>query len=139
MTTRTVNTAMKTVNMAQEKGFYQEALLRAYHMNLALMKHILDEGKSAGSGEEKKLKPFLKKFFKAHKSSEKLKGTISSHSVKSLQVWLDKTDVFFKTLKMRSPRNTKQLLEESKRIAGMLNISLNKLDQAPRVARASKA
>jgi hypothetical protein len=134
MTTRKVNTAMNMVTSASDKGFYLEALLRTYHMNLSLMKHILASGSSGAATEGKKLKPFLKKFFKNHKRSEKLKSTISSQSVKSLQVWLEKTDTFFRTLKMRQPANTKQLLEESTRIAGMLSISLNKVGAAKKRA-----
>src|SRR4249919_2471499 len=107
MTTRKVNTAMNTVTSAKEKGFYQEALLRAYHMNLSLMKHLLTKATTGPVKEDKKLKPFLKRFFKTHKNSEKLKSTINSRSVKSIQVWLEKTDTFFKTLKMRQPTNTK--------------------------------
>ena len=119
---------MNRVTSAKDKGFYQEALLQAYHMNISLMKHILARASSRPVKEEKKLKPFLKRFFKTHKNSEKLKSTINSRSVKSIQVWLDKTDQFFKTLKIRQPANTKQLLEESTRIAGLLNISLNKVE-----------
>lgn len=130
MTTRKVNTAMNKVTSARDKGFYQEALLRTYHMNISLMKHLLSKTAPRSGSDVKKLKPFLKRFFKAHKNSEKLKSTINSRSVKSIQVWLEKTDSFFKTLKMRQPTNTRQLLEESTRIAGLLNISLNKLNHA---------
>ncbi len=126
MTNRIIVNNIRKIDLAKEQGFYLEALLRAYHVNVSLLKYILEQGSEKTTSENHKPGNLLKSLVKARKKNPGLKSLIGSQSLKSVRIWLDKSDKYFKTLKIRQPYNTKRLLDESTRICSMLNVSVSK-------------
>lgn len=79
------------------------------------------------SFEGKKFKSLIKDFQNEIIINTDLKAIINKKTFKLVKTWLDKMDTYFKDLKLAQPHNSKQLLVESGKIFGVLNISATKL------------
>ncbi len=107
-----------------------EALIKTYHLNIDLVKYILESCSEGYSTRGKKIKAVLHQFLEEVNVNPKLKAVLNKRNLKSLKPWLDKMDRFFKTLKMQAPSNLSALQQETEKIFGILNISANKLFSA---------
>lgn len=127
MTERKITSALTKIKSCKEKGCSLEALIRTYHLNLELLKYIVASGLPGYSFEQKKIKVVINEFLKELESNAGLKTIITKRSIKSLKPWLNKTDAFFKSIKLEYPKNILALQNESEKIFGILKISVNKL------------
>ncbi len=127
MTSRKISSALNTVNVCKKDGYFLEALIKNYHLNLELIKHILSVTVPGYSIENKKVKTIVKEFQNEIALNQALKSLITKKTFKQAKIWFLKMDVYFKKLKMEQPINTKALLSEAEQIFGILNISANKL------------
>lgn len=127
MTEKKVAYALNKIKACKEKGFMMEALLRTYHLNVELIKYILSACSDDYLVKDKKAKAVFHRFLEEVPVNPKLKAVLNKKNVKVMKPWLDKMDVFFKTLKLKQPLNVKILLAEAEKIMAILNISAAKL------------
>ena len=127
MTQRKILFALKKIELAKQHGFFTEALINNYRLNLGLLKFIFSHCSSTESSEGKKAKILIAELSAELKTNPQLKATINKKSLKSINHWVLKIDLFFKTLKLKEPSNTKILLAEGEQVLGILNISANKI------------
>lgn len=127
MTQRKVTSALKKIEAAYSKGFYLEALLSNYHLNIDLLKLIYSKSGLTGSAEDKKIKILISELNEQIAKDEKLKILIAKKNLKIVKVWASKMDTYFKALKHKSPDNSKSLYVESQKIFAILNISAHKI------------
>jgi len=127
MTERKIVYALNRIRSCKESGFVMEALLKNYHLNIDLIKYILKTFHVNYSGEGKKIKAVINDFLEEISVNPKLKSVLNKKNLKVVKPWLQKMDLFFKTLKIRQPTNTKALLIEAEKISSILNISAAKL------------
>ena len=111
----------------QEEWFFLEALIKNYHLNVELIKHILITIVPNYSIENKKVKTIAKEFQNEISVNNALKSLITKKTFKQVKTWLLKMDVYFRKLKLEQPSNTKALLTETEQVFGIINISANKL------------
>lgn len=76
--------------------------------------------------KDKKVKQLVQELLEHSNSDSGMKMIISKKSIKSLKPWLAKTEIFFKTLKLKQPSNIQSLQSETEKIFAILNISANK-------------
>lgn len=127
MTDRKISTALKKIDSCKESGFQIEALLRLYLLNVSMVKFILSVLKPELQVGDEKIKTLIKLLIRELAAHPEMKAVIQKKSLKSLQVWLDKTDSYFKALKMGHARPTLTLHGESEQVFGLLKISVNKV------------
>jgi hypothetical protein len=127
MTERKITFALKRIEACKKGGFFLEGLMKAYHLNLDLVKYILSSASETYSAKDKKLKQISKHFVHELSVNPNMKSLIQKNSFKAVKLWLEKMDVFLKTLRHKQPANVKALLLETEKIFGILNISVNKL------------
>jgi hypothetical protein len=127
MTQRKITYALNRINTCKENGFVMEALLKNYHLNLDIIKHILSRYSTNYSFEGKKIKNIVTDFLEEISVNAELRSILNKKNLKVVKPWLQKMDLFFKTLKLKSPANTKALLAETEKIFSILNISISKL------------
>ncbi len=127
MTQRKILFALKKIELAKQHGFFAEALLKNYHLNLQLLKFIFAYCSLTKSTQNKKAKILIAELNAELNTNPKLKAIISKKSLKNINHWVLKIDLFFKTLKLKEPSNTKILLAEGEQVLGILNISANKI------------
>lgn len=122
---RSVHAEIKKIAEASASGYKLEAFLRAYHVNISLMRALLIKADSKNITLQKP-KAFFKFFFKEQKRNAKMKTLVNSQSTKLLKGWVERSDAFFKALRLGPPLNPGKMLDESHRITKVLNISLAK-------------
>jgi len=127
MTQRKISYALNKIKAAKKEGFHFEALIRAYQLNVELIRYMLMAVNPEHSPKDKKIKVLVKLFQDEMVIHPELKSIIHKRSLKSLKPWLSKMDHFFKTAKVSQPLDTKLLQQETEKIFGILNISANKL------------
>ena len=127
MTQRKVLFALKKIELAKQHGFFTEALIKNYHLNLQLLKFIFSYCSTTKSIQDKKTKLLLVELTKELNTNPQLKAIISKKSLKNINPWVLKIDLFFKTLKLKEPANIKLLLAEGEQVLGILNISASKI------------
>ena len=127
MTEKKVAYALSKIKSCKEKGFMMEALLRTYHLNVELIKYILSTCSEDYLVKDKKVKAVFNRFLEEVSVNPGLKAILNKKNVKTMKPWLDKMDLFFKTLKMKQPLNAKALQAEAEKIMAILNISAAKL------------
>jgi hypothetical protein len=127
MTERKITYALKKIASCKEQGYYLEALLKSYHLNVSLIKYMLASSDSGFSPKGKKIKTIVSQFVKEVTVNPALKSIITKRTLKIVRPWLVKMDDFFKKLKIAQPSHLSELLEETEKIFGVLNISANKL------------
>jgi hypothetical protein len=127
MTERKITYALKKIASCKEQGYYLEALLKSYHLNVSLIKYMLASSDSGFSPKGNKIKTIVSQFVKEVTVNPALKSIITKRTLKIVRPWLVKMDDFFKKLKIAQPSHLSELLEETEKIFGILNISANKL------------
>lgn len=127
MTPVAISTAIKKIDACKAAGYTIEALIRNYQLNIRLLKLILQKANPDYNFDKKRLKTIVKEFVEEINHNPQLKGLITKKTFKLVRTWLQKTDVYFKLLKLGELQTTKTLLAESSKITGVLNISVNKL------------
>lgn len=127
MTERKITYALNRIKTCKEQGFLLEALLKNYHLNLAIIKYILSVNSEVYSPKGEKIKTVFHKFIDEISVNPKLRSILNKKNLKMLKPWLDKMEQFFKLLKNQQPANVKALLSETEQIFGILNISAFKL------------
>lgn len=127
MTERKIQFALKRITSSREKGYYPEALIRTYHLNLEILRYILNTCVENYPAKDKKVKALVGDLVHETERNATLHTIISKKNVKAIKPWLDKMEVFFKALKHKLPANSRALQLEGEKIAGLLNISVNKL------------
>ncbi len=114
-----------------------EALLKNYHLNLDIIKHILGTYSLDYSVEGKKIKTIINDFLEEISVNPQLKSILNKKNLKVVKPWLEKMDLFFKTLKLKPPANTNALLAETEKIFSILNISISKLFSQHKVQKST--
>ena len=127
MTERKIVYALNRINSCKEKGFLLEALLKNYHLNLNIIRYILGTCSESYSPRGKKIKEVFHQFLEETSTNPKLRSVLNKRNLKIVKPWLQKMDLFFKTLKMQQPSNVRILQQETEKITGLLNISFVKL------------
>lgn len=127
MTERKIQYSLKKVRDCSEKGCYNEALLKMYHLNAGLLRYISDRVNISRSPEKLKASELIEELIVTVDSRPNLKSVIAKKNLKSLRPWATRMDNYFKTLKRREPGNTKLLLKESEDVLALLKISTSKL------------
>jgi hypothetical protein len=127
MTEKKITYALNRIKTCKDNKYLLEALLRSYHLNVELLKFILESCSDEYSVKNQKVKVIIHEFLDEIDGNAKLKSIINKRSIKSVKPWMAKMDVFFKTLKLRQPSNIGALQQETEKIFGILKISTNKL------------
>ena len=127
MTEKKITYALNRIKSSKEKGFLLEALLKTYHLNIDIIKHILLSANKDYSFKDKKIKLIVNEFLEEISINPALKSILNKKNLKVVKPWLNKMDDYFKALKLQAPSNTKALLAETEKIFGILNISATKL------------
>ena len=127
MTEKKITYALARIRSCKENGYHLEGLLKSYHLNIDLVKFILESSSPGHSFENKKIKAIVQEFLKESDANPTLKMIINKRSIKALKPWLLKMDLFFKNLKLQYPTNLSALQDETEKIFGILKISANKL------------
>jgi len=127
MTERKIVYALSRIKSCKEQGFYLEALIKNYHLNVDLIRFMLSNAISKYSTKDKKIKVIVQEFLKEIETNEKLKAILNKKNLKAVKPWLDNMDAFFKALKLQYPANLKTLQSDTEKVFGILNISANKL------------
>ncbi len=127
MTERKIQFALKRIVSSREKGYYPEALIRTYHLNLEILRYILATCVEDYHAKDKKVKVLVADLAHESEKNASLHTILSKKNLKAIKPWLGKMEVFFKTLKHKLPANSRALQQEGEKIAGLLNISVNKL------------
>lgn len=127
MTERKITYALKKISTCKHDGYLCEALLNSYHLNVELIRYMLSSTDSSYSSKDKKIKAIVHEFLEQIANNPGLKAIINKKNLKIVKPWLNKMDAFFKKLKLEPPSNVKELLLETEKIFGILNISVVKL------------
>lgn len=127
MTERKIAYALNRIKLCKEQGFYLEALIKNYHLNVDLIKFMLSNAIPKYSAKDKKIKVIVREFLKEIESNAKLKAILNKKNLKTVKPWLDDMDAFFKILKLHYPSNIKSLQADTEKVFALLNISVNKL------------
>lgn len=127
MTERKIVYALNRIKSCKEQGFYLEALIKNYHLNVDLIKFMLSNAVPKYSAKDKKIKVIVQEFLKEIETNAKLKAILNKKNLKTVKPWLDNMDAFFKALKLQYPANVKTLQSDTEKVFGILNISANKL------------
>lgn len=127
MTQRKITYALSQIKVCKENGFFIEAFIKSYHLNIELIKFILLKSKPKYEFSGKKIKIILNDFLNEISNNQNLKSIINKKNLKIVKPWLIKVDDYFKDLKLGASINTKPLLSENEKVFGILNISITKL------------
>lgn len=127
MTERRINLALKQIQKDKTNGYLLETYIRYYHLNIEILKFILKYGVTGYDFSKKKVKIIIADLIKEFDSNQKIRGTINKKSLKTLKLWVQKTDLFFKELKIKRPRNVAALLHETEHVFKLLSLSAHKL------------
>jgi hypothetical protein len=127
MTASKIKTLHHKISACKKSGCFNEALIISYHHNLELILFILDKAVPNYPAANKKINTICKDLFEEISVNPKLKSIITKKNFKGVKVWLKDMDLYFKTLKLKLPNNSKHLLTESEGVHAVLNISVKKL------------
>ena len=127
MTNQQINKILQKHKVYKTNGCLNEALFNVYHLNVNLIIFIIKRSIPAYSVESKKLKNITKDFLEEVSTNPHLKSIITKKTVKSIKVWLNNMDTFFKLLRLKQPPQTNSLLTETEHVLTLLNFSHKKL------------
>jgi hypothetical protein len=127
MTDRKISAALKKIGFCKEHGFHMEALMRLYLLNVSMIKFILSVLTPELDLKDEKIKTILKIFIRELSLHPEMKSVIQKKSLKSLQSWLEKTDSYFKSIKMGVSLPTSSLYSETEQVCALLKISVSKV------------
>jgi hypothetical protein len=83
------------------------------------------------------VKPLVKDFLTEITNHPEYKTIIPRRNLKPMKPWIDKMDLFFKTLKAGNQVKADKLLVETEKIFGILNLSASKLFISSRPAKSA--
>ncbi len=138
MTKTKITLALKKIEATKQYRCFNEALITHYHLNIEVLKFISLKLNPDKTTKNIKPKDILNDLISIINNEAASKSIISKKNLKILKPWLNKMEVFFKTLKIKNPLNTKSLLVESEKIFAILNISLAKIFIAAKPSRGIK-
>ena len=121
MTDRKISAALKKIEFCREHGFHMEALMRLYLLNVSMIKFILSVLTPELDLKDEKIKTTLKIFIRELSLHPEMKSVIQKKS------WLEKTDVYFKSIKMGVSHPTTALYLETEQVCALLKISVSKV------------
>lgn len=127
MTERKITYSLKKAQECRERGCYNEALLKMYHLNAGLLRFISNKVSDAQKAGELKPSELIEQLIGTVEQRPSVKSVIAKKNLKSLRPWASKMDIYFKTLKRREPANTKVLIKESEHALTILKIATTKL------------
>jgi len=127
MTDRKISAALKKIQFCKEHGFQTEALIRLYLLNVSMIKFILSVLTPELDMKDEKIKNTLKILIRELSLHPEMKAVIQKKSLKSLQSWIEKTDLYFKGLKAGVSRPTNTLYQETEQVCALLKISVSKV------------
>lgn len=127
MTPLKLSNRLKKIEQAKKDGYWLEALMGTYHLNLEIVYHLLHFHFPERLPESMKTKKLLEAFLTALTESQEMKSIINKRSFKQVQSWFSKSDSYFKTFIHHTLAANKALVLEGEKVAGILNISLNKM------------
>ena len=127
MTDRHIQFALKKIEAAKKANFHTEAVIKHYALNLALIHYILKILAPQAEIENMKAKAVIKLFMKEVAAHPEMKAVIHKRSLKAVQLWIEKTDAYFKHLKLGQDKPASALLSESEKVFALLKISTNKV------------
>jgi hypothetical protein len=127
MTERKINLDLKKIESAKKQGYWLEALLKNYQLNIQLIKFLLKSGTKNPSLDTVKIKQLMALFIEEVSVNSDLKTIISKKNLKFVKPWLSKMEDFLKALKQGEIKNAKTLQQESETVFGVLHISAAKL------------
>lgn len=127
MTERKINLDLKKIESAKKQGYWLEALLKNYQLNIQLIKFLLKSGTKNPSLDTVKIKQLMALFIEEVSVNSDLKTIISKKNLKFVKPWLSKMEDFLKALKQGEIKNAKTLQQESETVFAVLHISAAKL------------
>jgi hypothetical protein len=125
MTKRKIILSQKKIEKSKNQGYHTEALIKYYHLNVEVLKFISSKLNPGFSSKNLKAKTVLIALISEIKKQPGSK-LIAKKSLKALKPWLNKMDIYFKTLKVKNPLNTMNMIVESEKIFSLLYISFTK-------------
>lgn len=129
MTKRKIDISINKIKKFKVNGHHLEAVICYYHLNLDLIKFLLEASVPHTSLKNKKVKEVLSLLAIEVDANPTLKTLISKRNLRPVKLWLKQMDVFFKLLKKEIPKNVPTLLLNAEANFKLLNISANKLFQ----------
>jgi hypothetical protein len=127
MTNKKIKEEVKKVKACARKGCEIEALLRQYHLNIGLIRYLVDKSSNKQDSIKRKPKQLLRLFIDEHPGNDAMRSLINKRSLKSVRIWMKSMDLFFKKLKSGDPGNAKELLEKAEKVFVLLIIPANKI------------
>lgn len=121
-----LNKALAQIEKAKKSGFYMEALLMQYHINLEILNEI-SYVFNKQHREETKPKALINFLLKENGIGINTSSVISKKTLKVIKVWMVKMDQQLKSLRIKSIRNPRSLLLEAEKIFVLLNMSSHRL------------
>ncbi len=127
MTERKINLDLKKIDSAKKQGYWLEALLKNYHLNILLIRFLLKSGTKSPNQEAVKIKHLMTLFIEEVSVNPDLKTIINKKNLKFVKPWLTKMEDFFKSMKQGEIKQAKTLQMESEKVFAVLHISAAKL------------
>lgn len=127
MTERKINSAIKKAQQCNKAGYYLEALLRMYHLNINILRFISSRSNVPDADSSAKPLQLIESLVAEINLRPDIKAIMAKKNLKSLRPWFSKMDLFFKVLKRKEPANTQTLLNESEQVLALLKIATTKL------------
>lgn len=127
MTERKINLDLKKIESAKKQGYWLEALLKNYQLNIQLIRFLLKSGTKNPSLDSIKIKQLMTQFIDEVSVNPELKSIINKKNLKFVKPWLSKMETFLKALKQGEIKQAKNLQLESEKVFAVLHISAAKL------------
>lgn len=127
MTERKINLDLKKIDSAKKQGYWLEALLKNYQLNILLIRFLLKSGTKSPNQEVVKIKHLMTLFIEEVSVNPDLKTIINKKNLKFVKPWLTKMEDFFKSMKQGEIKQAKTLQMESEKVFAVLHISAAKL------------
>lgn len=127
MTKRKIQISANKIAQLKKDGLALEALISTYHLNLQIVRLLLESSLPNISLQNKKAKEILALFTMELETNSSLKSLIPKRNSKPVKIWFKQMDVFFKALKFEIPKNLHNLQSQGDAVVQLLNLSANKL------------
>lgn len=126
MNKRKLQLNLNKIKKSKKDGHQLEVLVLTYQLNLNLIKSILESVLPNIALKNKKPKDVIDLLLHEYNFNSNLKSILNKKSVKSIQGWVKKMDVFFKALKVEMPKNITALQKQGDLVFSFLISHLNK-------------
>ena len=127
MTERQINQALKQIAKCKTQGYFIEALVLSYQLNFSMVCFLVKTMSPAMALQDKKMKLIVNMLLEQDGVDWESQGVITKRSLKTVKVWFEKMDLFFRSLKLGQLSKPNALQLQAEQIFGILNISANKL------------